>query len=249
VSHEASDPTLPIPARAQAAESPPSGWCGETAIQEGLLYLGMWAPQRLINKAGNPAHADLYSTEIPGALSALGVRFTTYAPRARGYEPFAKWVSAAIDAGHPVLAGVKILPTQHPEWGLDHFVLVVGHGTKGLLVNTTWGHRDWVGDTTTKGLSFKDALYAIRLDGLVLPGSALPARITLVSEGDTTMKMSVACAGLAPGARVRLEQRSEHAQAKATSTLEVTADAGGHAAAELEVDSARFARFSCVPAD
>jgi TRAP-type C4-dicarboxylate transport system substrate-binding protein len=32
--------------------SPKSGWCGETAIQEGLLHLGMWAPQRLINKAG-----------------------------------------------------------------------------------------------------------------------------------------------------------------------------------------------------
>lgn len=243
------DTTLPIPARAQAAESPPSGWCGETAIQEGLLYLGVWAPQRLINKAGNPAHADLYSTEIPGALAALGVRFTTYAPRARGYEPFAKWVSSAIDDGHPVLAGVKILPTQHPEWGLDHFVLVVGHGTKGLLVNTTWGHRDWVGDTTTPGLSFKNALYAIRLDGLILPPHAVPARITLVSEGDTTMKMSVACAGLVPGARHRIEQRSERTQAKAVSAVEVTADEIGHATAEVEVDTARFARFHCVRAD
>ncbi len=50
-----------------------------------------------------------------------------------------------------MLAGVKVLPTQHPEWGLDHFVLVVGHGDQGLLVNTTWGDRRWVRDTDTPG--------------------------------------------------------------------------------------------------
>lgn len=248
---EADLPILPIPARAQAAESPPSGWCGETAIQEGLLHLGMWAPQRLINKAGSPQHPDLYSNEIPAALAALGVRFTAYAPRARGYEPFAKWVSAAIDEGHPVLAGVKILPTQHPEWGLDHFVLVVGHGARGLLVNTTWGHRAWVngaGDATTKGLSFKNAMYALRLDGLVLPPEAKPARITLLAEGDTTMRMSVTCEGFPPATPVRIEQRTERARPKAVSTVEATADAEGRVVAELEVDSAHFARFQCVPA-
>lgn len=250
-SEEVDWPMLPIPARAQAAESPPSGWCGETAIQEGLLHLGMWAPQRLINKAGSPLHPDLYSNEIPAALAALGVRFTAYAPRARGYEPFAKWVSSAIDEGHPVLAGVKILPTQHPEWGLDHFVLVVGHGARGLLVNTTWGHRAWVngdGDATTKGLSFKNAMYALRLDGLVLAPEAKPARITLLAEGDTTMKMSVTCGGFSPATLVRIEQRASLSQPKAVSTVEATADAGGRVAAELEVDSARSARFQCVAA-
>src|SRR5687767_11164644 len=131
------DVLLPIPARAQAPESPPSGWCGETAIQEGLLYLGVWAPQRLINQAGHPSHPDLYSPDIPVALAELGVRTIVYPARGKGYEPFAKWIRASIEDGDPVLAGVKILPTEHPEWGLDHFVLVVGHGTKGLLVNTT----------------------------------------------------------------------------------------------------------------
>src|SRR5438874_7332852 len=59
---------LPIPARTHAPEAPPEGWCGETAIQEGLLYLGVWAPQAIINRAGHPSHPDLYSNEIPIAL-------------------------------------------------------------------------------------------------------------------------------------------------------------------------------------
>ena len=75
------------------------------------------------------------------------------------------WVKSALDEGVPVLAGVKILPTEHPDWGLDHFVLVVGHGDDGLLVNTTWGTRQWVSDRTAptkeKALSFKNAFYGI----------------------------------------------------------------------------------------
>jgi hypothetical protein len=192
---------LPIPARSQAPESPAAGWCGETALQEALLHLGMWAPQRLINQSGKPAHPDLYSTDIPVALDALGVKYTFYTARQRGFEPFASWVSGAIDAGDPVLAGVKVLPTQHPEWGLDHFVLVVGHGEKGLLVNTTWGDRRWVGDTDTPGLSFKNAVYAIRLLGLSLPPNASPARLTLLEESASKVMLHVSCVQGAKGAQ------------------------------------------------
>jgi hypothetical protein len=156
---------LAIPARSQAPEAPPSGWCGETAIQEGLLHLGVTRSQSAINKAGHPAHADLYATEIPRALTELGVKFTPYAG-ARGYEPYRAWVIKALEAGHPVLAGVKLVPSEHPSWGLDHFVLVVGHGRRGLLVNTTWGYRAWVSDDGASGLSFKGAFYGLRLDGV-----------------------------------------------------------------------------------
>ncbi len=185
---------LPIPARAQAAESPPSGWCGETAIQEGLLHLGVWAPQRAINRAGRPSHPDLYSPDIPVALGELGVRTTTYAG-ARGFDPFASWVRTAIDEGDPVLAGVKILPTQHPEWGLDHFVLVVGYGPRGLLVNTTWGHRAWIAKGATTGLSLDGGFYGIRLRGVSVPAGKRAARVTLLEEGTETVKLRVACAG------------------------------------------------------
>jgi len=153
----------------------------------------MWAPQRAVNAAGHPAHPDLYSNDIPVALTNLGVRYTTYSAPARGFVPFARWIRESIDQGDPVVAGVKILPTEHPDWGLDHFVLVVGYGERGLLVNTTWGRREWVGDTTSPGLSFKDAFYANRLRGW--SASAGAARITRADESGATVTLRVACAG------------------------------------------------------
>ena len=235
---------LPIPPREHAREAPPAGWCGETAIQEGLLNLGVWAPQRIINKAGRPTHPDLYSPDIPVALSELGVRHSFYAG-SRGDGMFEQWVRRALDEGDPVLAGVKILPTAHPEWGLDHFVLVVGYGDKGLLVNTTWGHRLWVADTTTPGLSFKNAFYAIRLGGVSLAGRGRPARITLLDEGEAKVKLRVTCAGLTAGAAVRIELRRSRIDEKPIWSEDVTATAD-RVAKELTVDAEHVARFQCV---
>jgi hypothetical protein len=235
---------LPIVAREHAPEAPPAGWCGETAIQEGLLHLGVWAPQRLINRVGRPVHPDLYSTDIPVALSELGVRFTFYAG-ARGFDAFARWIRAALDEGDPVIAGVKILPTLHPEWGLDHFVLVVGHGDKGLLVNTTWGHRLWVGDTVTPGLSFRNAFYAIRLGGVGGPRAARAARLTVIDEGAARVKVRVTCGGLVPGAAYRLEHRGGRPGEALVAWQDVTA-VGEHVETEVSVDAAAVARFQCV---
>jgi hypothetical protein len=225
---------LPIPARGQAAESPPSGWCGETAIQEGLLYLGVWAPQREINRAGHPVHPDLYATEIPGALTALGVRFTPYG-RGRGYEAFARWAREAIDAGDPVLAGVKLLPTEHPTWGLDHFVLLVGYGPRGLLANTTWGHRAWVAEGAV-GISLKEAFYGLRLHGVRQAGRA--ARARTLEEGTTTVSLEVGCTGPA-----RIELRGERTDREPRGA----ADAGSSSTAIFRVASDRAAWFSCGP--
>jgi hypothetical protein len=235
---------LRIPPRAHAPEAPPEGWCGETAIQEGLLSLGVWAPQRLINKAGKPVHPDLYSSDLPVALSDLGVRYSFYGG-GKGFEAFARWVGKAVDEGDPVLAGVKILPTQHPEWGLDHFVLVVGHGDGGLLVNTTWGSRRWVSDTTTPGLSFKNAFYAIRLVGIALPPKARAARLTVLDEDASTVKVRVSCAGLQTGASYRMERRSARTDDKALWSEELVADRE-RVEKDLSVDANRPARFHCV---
>lgn len=235
---------LPIPARSHVPEAPPEGWCGETAIQESLLHFGVWAPQRLINKAGKPVHPDLYSPDIPVALSELGIRYTFY-QGGKGFDAYAQWVRAAIDAGDPVLAGVKILPTQHPEWGLDHFVLVVGHGPKGLLVNTTWGHRRWVADTTSPGLSFKNAFYGIRLTGLGLPGNPRLARLALLEEGASSVKLRVSCSGLEKGASYRLERRSTRGEAS-PAWSEVFVAGAAPFEKELAVDADRPARFQCV---
>jgi hypothetical protein len=191
----------------------------------------------MIHRAGRPAHEDLYSDEIPVALGELGVRFATYAGP-RGYAPFASWTKEALRAGDPVLAGVKILPTAHPTWGLDHFVLVVGHGPKGLLVNTTWGHRAWVADTETPGLSLKNAFYGLRLQGLVLGPDAAPARLTFRDETDAGVKLRVTCPTLTKG---RIERRASRSDRRPVWT---------HDGVDVEVTLPpdQPARFQCVGA-
>jgi hypothetical protein len=235
---------LSIPARDQAAESPAEGWCGETAIQEGLLYLGIWAPQRIIHRAGRPRHPDLYADEIPIALTMLGVRYTFYPAKARSFPAFAAWARGALADGDPVLAGVKILPTAHPRWDLDHFVLVVGHGAKGLLVNTTWGSRAWVTDGET-GLSFKDAVYGIRLHGLRLAANARPARLAVLAEGEATVTVRASCTGLESGKPYRLERR-RHARSPEAEWSRTLVAASGRVDAELTFDASAAAQLQCV---
>lgn len=175
---------LAIPDRKQAPESPPSGWCGETAIQEALLHVGVWASQQAIHDAGHSKHPDLYSDELPVALKNLGVKTSTFT--GGDYEA---WVQQSIYEGDPVIAGVKLLPTEHPKWGLDHFVLVVGYGPKGLLVNTTWGRKVWASATSTKGISFAKAFYAIR----VRPDPSA-ARLRVLAETGHSVTLSIECA-------------------------------------------------------
>ena len=203
----------------------------------------MWAPQRLINAAGRPVHPDLYSPEIPVALGALGVRHTFYAG-ARGYEPFAKWVRAAIDEGVPVFAGVKLLPTQHPEWGLDHFVLAVGHGPKGILVNTTWGSQKWIDATATTGISLERAFYGIRLTGLATAPSATAARVTVLDETAPNVKVRVSCTGLSKDSVYRIEQRTLGNPSKLTWHTTATAS-DGKIEREITLAAAQPARFVC----
>lgn len=177
---------LAIPDRPQAPESPPSGWCGETAIQEGLLHLGMWASQKKIHDAGKSKHPDLYSDELPVALKNLGVVTSTFAGKDYG-----QFVRDAIDEGNPVIAGVKILPTEHPKWGLDHFVLVVGYDASSFLVNTTWNKQQWASASSTKGISFAKAFYAIRMKSIA--GLEHPARLRVLKEDQEHVTLAIDC--------------------------------------------------------
>jgi hypothetical protein len=235
----ATSAVLPIPDRPQHPSSPPSGWCGETASQEALLHYGVWAPQSTIHRAGNSKHPDLYSDEIPTALAALGVLSTKYVAMTKGFAAYEQWVREAIDRGEPVLAGVKILPTDHPEWGLDHFVLVSGYGPKGLLVNTTWDSQIWASDSTKKGISFANAFYAIRITGVTQPVKTKAARLTVLAEAKTTVRLRVTCIDGDPKARHRIERRS---------SLWDEAPLGFEDGSErvVDEDASRTARFACV---
>ena len=132
--------SLEIPDTGQEQRRPESGWCGEAAIQMALSYYGAYASQQAINRAGKPVHPDLYANEVPVAMSNLGMEFKAW--QGEGMPAFLRWVQGELTAGHPVLLGVKIYPTAHPEWGLDHFVLAVGCTKESLTYNTTWKRQE-----------------------------------------------------------------------------------------------------------
>ncbi|MFT3713425.1 MAG: hypothetical protein QM817_37690 [Archangium sp.] len=125
---------LPIPDREWDEKAPPEGWCGETCIQMAALHYGAWVPQAAANKAGHPKTPDLWEQDLPVAMNALGMTFES-APR-EGTVRMLEWTVKSLRKGTPVIIGVKLVPSKHPDWEVDHLVLAVGFSPEGLLVNS-----------------------------------------------------------------------------------------------------------------
>ena len=243
----------------QEPRSPESGWCGEAAIQMALSYYGAYASQQAINRAGRPEHPDLYGPEIPRSMRNLGLEVSAW--RGDGLEAFTKWIRGHLADGHPVFLGVKIYPTEHPDWSLDHFVLAVGCTEDSLTLNTTWGRSQ----TRTfarlsardEGLSFAnryDDYFGYAITGMKMdpsPTGLKPARVTIARDGDKQVKLGVAMKDLERGKRYRLLKFTDlEAAARAGAKGEVaqTFVADGPTAAYQEtigLDDARV--YRCVP--
>jgi hypothetical protein len=134
---------LNLPDRDQAPESPPEGWCGEAAIQMVSLYYGAFLPQAVINALPNPIHPDLYDTDLPVALEKIGFEFSRFQNTGTTtVDDYVEWIMTQLDWGYPTISGCKILPTSHPEWYLDHFIVAVGYTHQGFIYNTTWGYQE-----------------------------------------------------------------------------------------------------------
>jgi hypothetical protein len=213
---------LAIAPRGHAPEHPPEGWCGEAAVQMALLYHGAYVPQKQINAAGRPQHPDLYSHEIPAALQNLGVEFRMPRAESRNFPAFLAWMKRQIGQMVPVLIGVKIYPTQHPEWGLDHFMLAVGATKDSLIYNTTWDKQEARSESllfsTEPGFSFRNsqnAYYGIAIAGIGRRTDAhATVRLFVTGEQDGLVGVIVKCEDLQPRARYvaykvsRLDQKT-----------------------------------------
>jgi len=197
---------LNIPDRPHAPERPKEGWCGESAIQQALLFHGAWVPQKRINKAGSPRHPDLYAGDIPVALKALGIRIRS-GPSRSPLPAFLDWLRSEIRNRHPVLVGMKIHPTRHENWILDHFTLAAGFDREGFRINTTWNRADDIPlkqlQLGTKGLSFRNRHE--RYYGISILGPAdraekePPARLFVAGEKDGRLSLVVKAEALEPG--------------------------------------------------
>jgi hypothetical protein len=211
-----------IPDTGQEWRRPNSGWCGEASIQMALSYYGAYASQQAINRAGKPAQPDLYDTDLPVAMKAVGLEFKPWV--GTGLKPFFNWVRAELAAGHPVIMGMKINPTIHPDWRLDHFVLAVGSTEDALIYNTTWNRRETRSltllSTQGKGLSLAnpDNTYF----GCAITGSKLkppqpefkPTRVIISRDGDKAVELRVSALDLVPGKRYRLMKFTDLAAAQ-----------------------------------
>ncbi len=144
---------LPIADRGWEAGAPLEGWCGEASIQMAALHFGTLLPQAEINRLGRPAHPDLWEDDLPTALKAIGLRFET-GPKKHPAK-LLSWTVTRLRAGHPVILGLKMVPTAHPEWEVDHIVLAVGFSPSGLLINTNMAPGQvtaaWSGLRSTRG--------------------------------------------------------------------------------------------------
>jgi hypothetical protein len=235
------DVRLEIPDVGQEKRQPREGWCGESSIQMALAYYGAYASQKAINRAGKPKHPDLYSENLPVAMDALGLRYKQWG--GDGPQPIVKWVRGELAAGHPVLISVKIYPTAHPDWSLDHFVLVTGCNKNALTLNDTWGSRE--SRTNTQLMSKDKGLSLINRQNTCLgysilglkssssPAGLKPTRIQIHHADDKRVELRVTAENLKRGQHYRLVRFTDLAAAQKP-------DARGVPMRSLVADGPRF---------
>jgi hypothetical protein len=202
---------LDIPDAGQEDRTPEEGWCGESAIQAALSYYGVYASQKAINQAGKPSTPDLQDDDIPIALKGMDLEFKRW--DGKGLQPFLTWIRGELAAGHPVLLGVKIYPTEHPDWDLDHFVLAVGCTKNALTLDTTWEYQETRSiellSSEKFGLSFTNrhnTYFGYSITGMKLRAkqATTPVRINIKRDGDAQVELHVTTDNLERGKRYQI---------------------------------------------
>ncbi len=210
---------------------------------------------------GKPEHPDLYEGEIPVAIRNVGLEATRW--RGDGLDAYLKWLRSELAAGHPVLVGAKIYPTEHPEWALDHFMLAVGFTEEALTYNTTWGRPQTKTfaqlSTQGRGISFANrfgsycghAVTGMRFK----PAQAglKPARVAISRVGEAQVKLRVSVEDLERGKPYRLVKftdlaTAERADAKGEVIQAFVADGPTAAYSEtIGLDDVRVYRCAAAP--
>ncbi len=202
---------LPIADRQWDAAAPAEGWCGEASLQMAASHFGGWVPQQVANTLGQPKTPDLWEHDIPTALRALRMRFE----RGPSSKParLLPWLVEALRRGHPVVLGLKLVPTTNPQWHVDHLVLAVGFTPAGLTVNTNLEDGqvtlNWADLQRAEGshgyslLNQSGELFAFSVSGFYEP-SPLPVRLDVAEEQPGAVTVDVVLEGLHEGTSYEL---------------------------------------------
>ncbi len=124
---------LPIEPRAYDQED----FCGEVCIQEALRHFGKDVPQLEINRVGGGDGVQgLWSEGIETMLKNIKFGYRSWRLESPDYAQYVEMLKGKLAQGHPILVGVKINPTQHPDWFCDHFILLVGYNSDSFIYNS-----------------------------------------------------------------------------------------------------------------
>lgn len=201
---------LPIEDRRWDPEAPEEGWCGETSIQLAAGWYGAYVSQAKVNALGHPKTPDLWEYDVPIALEAMELHFERGPRKA---APALKWIVEQLRLQRPVVLGVKIVPTEHPEWAVDHLVLAVGFSPEGLRIDTNaeegqitvaWaGLQRAEGDQEYSLVNQTGEVFAFAIEGFPKP-SPLPVRVKIISQDASVATLEVSVSGLRAGATYEL---------------------------------------------
>lgn len=208
-SHEFTPPAdstlLPIADRRWDPGAPPEGWCGEVSLQLAAGWYGAWVSQAKVNALGQPKTPDLWEHDVPTALRALRMRFER-GPKSRAR--LLTWVVEQLRKERPVVLGLKLVPSQHPEWHVDHLVLAVGHSPEGLIVDTNVEDGQvtlaWAGLLRPEGsdgyslVNPSGEVFGYSVHGFYEP-SYVPVHLTVVEQNATDAVVDVTVSGLSAG--------------------------------------------------
>ena len=123
------------------------GSCGENCLWTILNALDKTKTQLEINIAGTESGVGLHSSELMNVLEVYDVGYSLFSQSVAStdssytmqrYKDFIyNEVVKTVQKGHPILIGIKVLPSDFPQWSLDHFVLLVGYNesTDELIYN------------------------------------------------------------------------------------------------------------------
>ena len=115
------------------------GSCGEACLSTIFDMQGKPMSQEKINKAGGNPGRGLYGDEIIKVLKEKEITYKDISINTRNISVYLyKRIIPSIKANNPVLLGVTVYPTEHPEWLLDHFILLVGYdsSTNEIIYNS-----------------------------------------------------------------------------------------------------------------
>lgn len=206
---------LPIADRQWDPEAPQEGWCGETSIQLAAGWYGAFVSQAKVNALGQPKTPDLWEHDVPTALRALNMRFER-GPKSRA--ALLTFMVEQLRLGRPVVLGTKIIPTDHPEWHVDHLVLAVGFSPEGLIIDTnvedgqltvSWaGLQSAEGDKTYSLVNQSGEVFGFAVTGFYEP-SPLPVRVSIAEQRADQATVDVVVPELREGLSYELLRNGE----------------------------------------